>query len=315
MKNTICIIFISLLLCGTVTASSISYHKSTMLVDELDQSQIQFNWNALFIGRYNTTKRQAAQSFIPQKGILTRVEIYLSRLEYLPASQPFFLAVRETLTGPTLTEISINPSSVPLYDFAWKQFDFPDIPVVTGKTYYLVGYSSDIASNGFYLWGGIDTNPYVNGNSYMSENNGVTWILQQPDLDLCFKTYGLLNDPPDKPSITGTIKGQPTVLYNYTFTAIEPDGENIKYVIDWDDGNQEETAYVGTGESITVSHTWADRGRYTIKAKAVDINGKESEWGTLNIQMPKAYEVNFRWEWFQHQFPFLARILNFVFFT
>ena len=312
MKKSICILLISLVLCGTVTASSINYHKNTLSVDELDQSQTVVGNQILWVGRYDPANRQGAQSFIPQKGILTRVELYLSRWEVVPASEPFYLAIRETLTGATLTEISINPNSVPIYDFAWITFDLPDIPVDVGETYFLVGYSNDNPYNGMYLWGGTDTNPYTNGMTYFLEEDNPNWK-QSANVDMCFKTYGLDNDPPEKPSITGTVKGVPDVSYNYTFTAIEPDGENIKYVIDWDDGNQEETAYVSSGESVIVSHTWADRGRYTIKAKAVDIVGKGSEWGTLNIQMPTAYAVGLGWQWFQHQFPLLARILNFVF--
>lgn len=311
MKKSICILLISLVLCGTVTASSINYNKATVLFDELDQSQTQTNGGRL-LGTYSTAKWQLAQSFVPQKGILTRVELYLSREEVVPATQPFYLAIRESLTGATLTEISISASSVPIYDSAWKEFDFPDIPVNASQEYFLVGYSPDVPNNGMFIWDGINTDPYVNGITYVSGDVGLTW---DPDYgyDLCFKTYGLTNDPPEKPSITGTVKGVPDVSYNYTFTAIEPDGENIKYVIDWNDGNQEETAYVSSGESVIVSHTWADRGWYTIKAKAVDSIGKESDWGTLTVRMPKALSVGPGWQWFQHQFPLLVRILNFVF--
>ncbi len=311
MKKSICLILIGLMLCGTVTASSINYNKATGLFDELDQSQTQCNLYSIFVGRYDTADRQGAQSFIPQKGILTRVELYLSRLEYLPASQPFYLAIRETLTGATLTEISINPSSVPIYDFAWITFDLPDIPVDVGKTYFLVGYSNTTPSNGMYMWGGIDTNPYANGMAYYHDEYSPNWK-QSANVDLCFKTYGIENEPPEKPSITGTMKGLPEVSYNYTFTAVEPDGENIKYVIDWDDGNQEETGYVSSGESVIVSHTWADKGFFTIKAKAVDIVGKGSEWGTLNIQMPKESLLGLGWLWFHHWFLRFTEVVAFM---
>jgi hypothetical protein len=312
MKKSICLLLIGLMLCGTVTASSINYNKATVLFDELDQSQTIIDSQAFWVGRYDPAIRQAAQSFIPQKGILTRVELYLSRWEVAPASDPFHLAIRETLTGANLTEISINPSSVPIYDFAWITFDLPDIPVDAGKTYFLVGYSYDNPHTGMYFWGGAATNPYAYGMAYYHDEDSPNWKQSAND-DMGFKTYGIDNDPPEKPSITGIVKGVPDVSYNYTFTAVEPDGENIKYVIDWDDGNQEETAYVSSGESVIVSHTWTDKGFYTIKAKAVDIIGKGSEWGTLNIQMPTTYAVGPGWQWFQHQFPLLARLLHFVF--
>jgi hypothetical protein len=311
MKKSIYILLIGLMLCETVTASSINYNKNTALFDELDQSQSAVGSQIYWVGRYDPAIRQGAQSFIPQKGILTRVELYLSRWEVYPASEPFHLAIRETLTGTTLSEISINPNIVPIYDFAWITFDLPDIPINVGETYFLVGYSNDNSNNGMYWWGGANTNPYANGIAYFLDENNPNWQQSVSD-DMGFKTYGIENDPPEKPSITGTVKGIPDVLYNYTLTAIEPDGENIKYVIDWDDGNQEETEYVSSGESVIVNHAWADRGLYTVKAKAVDTNGKESEWGTFNVQMPKAFEVNSVWQWFQYQFPLLARVKNFI---
>ena len=312
MKKSICLLLISLLLCGTVTASSINYQQNTLLVDELDQSQTVIGNQILWIGRYDPASRQGAQSFIPGKGILTRVELYLSRWEVAPATEPFYLSVRETLTGATLTEISVNPNSVPIYDYAWITFDLPDTPVDVGKTYFLVAHSDGSPYGGLYLWRGTDTNPYASGMTYYIEEDDPDW-LQSTNNDMGFKTYGIDNDPPEKPTITGTVKGEPGVSYNYTFTAVEPDGENIKYIIDWADGNQEETGFVSSGESATVSHTWTDKGLYIIKAKAVDSIGKESDWGILSVRMPKTFSVGPGWQWFQHQFPLLTWLFNFVF--
>jgi hypothetical protein len=311
MKKYICLLLLGVMLCGMVTASSLHHAKNIMVFDELDQSQTEVGTQIFWVGRYDPAIRQAAQSFIPQKGILTRVELYLARWEVAPASDPFHIAVRKTLTGANLTEISINPSSVPIYDFAWITFDLPDIPVNVGETYFLVGYSYDHSNTGMYWWGGVNTNPYGNGMAYYLDENSPNWQQSAND-DLAFKTYGIDNDPPETPSITGTVKGTTDMPYNYTFTAIDPDGENIKYVIDWNDGNTEETTYVASGESVIVSHTWADRGRYTIKAKAIDVNSKESDWGTLNIQMPTTYDIEPWWQWLQTRFPLLAQRFHFM---
>ncbi len=312
MKKSICLLLTSLLLCGTVTASSINYLKNCLSFDDPDQSQTVVGNHILWIGRYDPANRQGAQSVIPGKGILTRVELYLSRYEVVPASEPIYLSVRETLTGATLTEISVNPNNVPIYDYAWITFDFPDIPVDVGKTYFLVAHSDESSYGGLYLWLGTDTNPYANGMTYYIEEDDPDWR-QSADVDMGFKTYGIDNDPPEKPTITGMVKGVPGVSYNYTFTAVEPDGENIKYVIDWADGNQEETGFVSSGESVTVSHAWTNKGLYIIKAKAVDSIGKESDWGILSVSVPKTFSVGPEWQWFQHQFPLLAWLFNFVF--
>ncbi|EMR74673.1 hypothetical protein MBGDF03_00256 [Thermoplasmatales archaeon SCGC AB-540-F20] len=43
-----------------------------------------------------------------------------------------------------------------------------------------------------------------------------------------------------------------------------------------------------------MNHTWDFRGIYAIEAKAKDAQGLESDWGTLEINMPKnkAFNIN-----------------------
>jgi len=94
------------------------------------------------------------------------------------------------------------------------------------------------------------------------------------------------NTPPEKPIITGDTRGKPGEEYEYTISSTDVDGDTLYYFIDWDDGNTE--GWLGpyeSGEEIIVSHIWSEEGRYTVKAKAKDI--EESEWGTLEISMPK----------------------------
>jgi hypothetical protein len=48
----------------------------------------------------------------------------------------------------------------------------------------------------------------------------------------------------------------------------------------------------GSGEEVTINHTWSKRGNYNIKAKAKDALGAESNWGTLYVSMPKNKAFN-----------------------
>ena len=41
-----------------------------------------------------------------------------------------------------------------------------------------------------------------------------------------------------------------------------------------------------SGEEITVSHTWDEKGDYIIRCKAKDIHDAESDWGSLQVEMP-----------------------------
>jgi hypothetical protein len=97
----------------------------------------------------------------------------------------------------------------------------------------------------------------------------------------------LIDRPPNTPTINGPAKGKPGTSYLYTFTTTDPDGEMVYYYIEWGDGQVSE--WVGpynSGAKASVTHQWAQKGNYTIRAKAKDVYNAESDWGTLKITMP-----------------------------
>ncbi|KYK22255.1 hypothetical protein AYK24_02575 [Thermoplasmatales archaeon SG8-52-4] len=98
------------------------------------------------------------------------------------------------------------------------------------------------------------------------------------------------NNAPDKPKINGPPSGIAGIEYEYTFVSIDPDGDDIaEYNIDWGDGQVETiTGPFESGVSQAKSHTWISQGTYTIKAKAMDIFGYESNWGELVVKMPRS---------------------------
>ena len=92
------------------------------------------------------------------------------------------------------------------------------------------------------------------------------------------------DEPPVKPEIAGSkivIAGRE---YKFAFTATDPEGHDIYYKVDWDDG--EGTDWLGpysSGESLVLDHTWTTKGEYFIKAWARDVFEKESPQGWLRI--------------------------------
>ena len=88
------------------------------------------------------------------------------------------------------------------------------------------------------------------------------------------------NYPPAPPTIEGPTAGKPGVAYDSTFNSVDLDGHNISYYIDWGDGTCDGwTDYFNSGLDITFSHTYEDiNWDNTIRAKAKDIYGKESDW-------------------------------------
>ena len=96
------------------------------------------------------------------------------------------------------------------------------------------------------------------------------------------------NIPPTKPIATGPIKIKKEIEYNYTFVATSPNNGDLYYYIHWNDGTNEE--WIGpypSGEEITISHTWSQVGKYSIKVRAKDTNDLSSPWTTLEVTMSK----------------------------
>jgi len=89
------------------------------------------------------------------------------------------------------------------------------------------------------------------------------------------------NDAPNKPSTpTGPSTGTLDTSYTFSTSAIDNDGDQIKYGWDWD-GNgivDEWTGYVNSGQSVDVSHSWANPGTYHVKVVAKDTHGAESDF-------------------------------------
>jgi hypothetical protein len=94
------------------------------------------------------------------------------------------------------------------------------------------------------------------------------------------KNVTMDNQPPNPPRISGPTRGKVGVAYAFTFTSTDPDGDNVSYYVDWDDGTSYGwTDYVESGQDLWISHTWTKKGIYVIRCKANDTHGAESDWG------------------------------------
>ena len=96
------------------------------------------------------------------------------------------------------------------------------------------------------------------------------------------------NLPPDIPNISGPTSGKAGNSYTYSVITTDPEGDQVFYLFDWDDGTT--SGWKGpfnSGSIYDISHVWNDEGTYSLKVKAKDINDLESDWETLQISMPK----------------------------
>jgi len=121
-------------------------------------------------------------------------------------------------------------------------------------------------------------------------------------------------EPPEAPSIDGPITGDPGTAYDYKFNAVDPDGDEVKYHIDWGDENSEVTDLYPSGQDRIVAHTYTSSGKYTITAYAEDSNGNIGPSSTLQVTMPRDKTVSFLFqrllERFPNAFPVLRQLLG-----
>jgi|GEM_PF-1330994 len=132
----------------------------------------------------------------------------------------------------------------------------------TGDTYYCNKTYSTIGVHTYHIWAN-DTS----GNQIASANH----------------TFTIINTPPNTPSQpSGPVSGYICILYNYSTSATDPDGDQVFYMWDWGDGNY--SGWIGpynSGATCTASHIWTNPNTYQIRVKAKDTYGNESSWSLL----------------------------------
>jgi len=116
-----------------------------------------------------------------------------------------------------------------------------------------------------------------------TELGDIGWIDYDPD-DFNWPPIG-------KPILNGSTYMEANIEYEFNFSSIDPEGDQVYYKFSWDDGS--ESDWLGPFESggvVTVKHTWNKKGSYNVKAKARNENGPESDWmpenkNTINLNL------------------------------
>jgi hypothetical protein len=298
-------IFVIMLLTATAILSALGKSNNSCDInitsfngDELDQYQeIHSNYLHFVCNDYTV-----AQSFVPNFPTLTKVEVMLYKWE-TRVDYELTVSIREELNGENLTQLTKNPDINP--EQTWVEYNLEDINVIPGNTYYIVcsategspDYGGRNEAYGWYF--NFDSNSYPDGATYLiGIHSDYNWIGTQ--YDSCFRTYGIPNNSPNKPTITGETNGKFGESYEYTFYSTDPDGDELYYWILWFD-DCPSVSWDGpysSGEEITKSYSWENEGTYNIQVKTKDSYGAESEWTKLVVIMPKNKSINGFNTWF-----------------
>jgi hypothetical protein len=154
-----------------------------------------------------------------------------------------------------------------------------------------VGHSVDLTSDGGYIITGSTW-------SYNEYDSGDVWLIKTDE-------NGFVSNPPNTPIITGKTNGSILRTYDYTIQTTDPDQDDVRYYIHWDDNTTTITGLNESGKEIIVSHSWDTKRTYNVTVTAIDECGVESDWATLTVTMPCSYDKSIPqiFQWFFQRFP------------
>jgi PKD repeat protein len=101
----------------------------------------------------------------------------------------------------------------------------------------------------------------------------------------------LPNIPPFAPSIFGLHYGTVNTSFNFEIVSIDPDGESLRYHIDWGDGIEYISSFAENNTKVPISHIWNETGYYVLKAYAEDTSNVSSSTTTFLVFI----DVMIRW--------------------
>jgi len=91
------------------------------------------------------------------------------------------------------------------------------------------------------------------------------------------------NQAPNAPTLIGPASGNQSTALTFAATATDPDGDNVRYLFDWNsDGIGDQWSgggvRVASGTSQSLPYIWATPGTYTFQARTEDSKGSLSGW-------------------------------------
>ena len=122
------------------------------------------------------------------------------------------------------------------------------------------------------------------------------------------------NTAPITPEISGPLNGKINQEQEYTIVTTDPDGDDVYYWVEFcaDCQDAQWNGPYASGEEYVIGHTWSSPGDYTVRVKAKDSQGLESDWGSLEVSMPKS--MNFvrinLFEKLVERFPIFKNLLT-----
>jgi len=183
--------------------------------------------------------------------------------------------------GPLPATMDVYEDFYPNYTGGVYQYTYGNF--VFGHCVTIVGYNDS--------WGDPDEGYWIVKNSWGTDWGEDGWFrIAYGECRIENGVYYFTGpnypaEKPEKPS--GPTSGKPGEEYTYSSRAIDPDEDTIKYCFDWGDDNSSWSGFVSSGEPVSLSYIWEEKGTYEVKVKVQDEHGLESDWSDpLTVTMP-----------------------------
>jgi len=218
-----------------------------------------------------------AQSFVPSLDTLSKVVLAL-RAYGAGDPKPLQLIIRDSLNGNNLTESSLAIPELGGDKWAWYTFDFEDIDVIPGETYYVICKGR---SDWTFNWKWKRGNPYTHGEIFWSEDGKEWHDIFPDDADGCFVTWA---EKPGYPIVFNPIPGDgdswvPIDVSQLSFNLSDYQGDIMNYTV-------ETVPDIGTGNGFNVNE-----GKYSIEVSGLEcetdyhwfVNVTDGEYWTSEV--------------------------------
>jgi outer membrane protein assembly factor BamB len=168
-----------------------------------------------------------------------------------------------------------------------------------------------INSDGTLRWRKLISNDYIQSSPAIGKD-GTIYIGSTND-NYYYGWVGYLhafnevtsNTPPYPPEYVGSPRKWWILSNEYHFVGYDPDNNPIQFYIKWGNGKTRWTREYASGEKTDETRLYLRPGRHTIKIKARDVMGAESDWTTVVVRVPYMYNPSGR-------FPILSRLIEFL---
>jgi len=105
------------------------------------------------------------------------------------------------------------------------------------------------------------------------------------DDDITILVTATGNYPPGNLNVLGPTSGDKDVFYTYNISAVDPDGDSIRYIIDWGDGTSDTSTLMPSGIPFTITHNWFSPGMFTVTVYAEDEHAARSDTVTFTMSI------------------------------